>query len=139
MSRAEGPVGGEDVSIGRADVDSMEAERARLAKALELWQSVRADTRSDFFNTGTFTSWIAVSTFLVSFGVLINNTNKEGEPKAATAMACLGFILTVWASFVFFSSHWNAAHRPMLIFLLAIIILFLLITAWLVVRIWVDF
>jgi lipopolysaccharide export LptBFGC system permease protein LptF len=113
--------------------------RGRLAETLRLWESVRGEARSDFFNTGTFTSWMAVSTFLVSFGVLINNTNRQGEPKAATAMAGLGFILTVWASSVFFSSNWAAQHRPALIALLAIVVVFLLITVWLVLRIWIRF
>src|SRR5271154_6868786 len=99
-------------------------------------ESQREATKAEFYAPKTFASWLALSVFLVSFGIVINNTNKTGERKASTAMCCLGFVWTVWASIVYFRAAWPIQHRPALIAQIGLIVIFLIITVWLVARIW---
>jgi hypothetical protein len=95
--------------------------------------------RSNFDGTGLMSGWLALSVFLVSFGVVINNTSSNGEPKVATVMASTGFLFAIWSTTVFFVSSPDALQKPEMKAMLALIILFLLVTVWLIVRIWMSF
>jgi hypothetical protein len=91
------------------------------------------------YDASSYASWFGVAVFLVSFGVLIDNTSGFGEPKVATAMLILGFAFTVWATAVYFKANWPIHRSPAFIALLVLVILFMLITVWLAVRVWIKF
>lgn len=105
----------------------------------EIHASHHEAARCDFFASSTYNVRLSLAVFLVSFGVIINNTSKAGEPKIATAMASLGFLFALWATVVFFRSNWPIQHRVSMLFFLILVILFLCVTVWLIVRIWIKF
>jgi hypothetical protein len=93
----------------------------------------------DHHSSGTFASYFSISIFLASFAILINNTAKTGEPKVATAMIIISFAFTIWSTAVFFQNNWRIQNRAAMASLLTLVILFLLLTIWLCVRMWVTF
>lgn len=77
--------------------------------------------------------------FLVSFGILINNTSAGGEPVLGTCMLILGFLFLSLGTCVFFRSNWPFQHKPYLIAMLVLVSLLLLVIIALGIRIWIPF
>lgn len=103
---------------------------AQVHPSLELW------THREFFGTNSFAAWAGVAVFLASFGVVINNTARGGEPKIGTMMVGLGFLFLLWSSIVFFHANLPIQNRPAILALLILIILLLCVIVLIAVRIW---
>jgi hypothetical protein len=106
---------------------------AKIHPSLKWW------AHREFFGSPSYAAWAGVAVFLVSFGIVINNTTPGGEKKVGTLMLSLGFLFLVWASIVFFYANWPIQHRPAMISLLILVILLLGVIILAAVRLWVPF
>lgn len=105
---------------------------ATVHPTLERW------TQREFLGSNSYATWTGVAIFLVSFGVVINNTSPGGEPKVGTAMLGLGFLFLLWSTVVFFRANWPLQHRPWMVLLLILMILLLCVIILAGVRIWIP-
>jgi hypothetical protein len=92
----------------------------------------------DFFSSVTYATWMTLATFLVSFGVVINATVADGEPAAGTAMEVLGIAFVICSSVIFFTKNWNILPRSALYAFLGLAVMFVIISIFLTIRIWVP-
>jgi hypothetical protein len=98
--------------------------------ALAVW------THRELFGSNSYAAWVGVAVFLTSFGVVINNTSRGGEPKIGTAMLSVGFLLLAWASGVFFYANWPLQHPLIVGVLLFLMIALMGVIVLAGVRIW---
>jgi hypothetical protein len=95
--------------------------------------------RLNYQASSTFATWTALSVFMVTFGVLINNTTAGGEPKIGTMLVGLGFLFLALTSYIFFRANLRVQHGYALLALLVLVILLLCVIVLLAVRIWIKF
>jgi hypothetical protein len=101
--------------------------------SLELW------THRELFGSSSYSTWVGVAVFLVSFGVVINNTSPGGEKYVGTLMLGIGFLFLIWASVIFFRANWSIQHRPYMISLFILVTLLLCVIILAGVRLWIPF
>jgi hypothetical protein len=92
----------------------------------------------EFLGTNSYASWLALACFLVSFGVVINNTAQpaNAEPRVATGMVILGILVILWASAVFWKANWEIQPKAAMAALMVLVLCFIILAIWLAVRIW---